>query len=132
MLTHRITSGWSRGSENIVRSFDLSAGAENNIDETIPAGANNLAVAFALDVSQLKALFMLSDKDVTVETNSGAAPINTFALKAGVPFVWNTNDASLRDTAGTAVATDVTGLFLTNAGASDALLQIRALLDPTI
>lgn len=132
MLTHRITHGWSSGSASLIRAFDVSAGAECNIDESIADGANNLAVALTLDVSQLKSLFMLSDKDVTVETNNGAVPVNVFALKAGVPFVWNINDAALRDTAGTAVVTDVTGLFVTNASGAAALLQIRALLDPTI
>ncbi len=130
MFTHRLTLGWASGSGSLQKSFDVTGGAEAGIDEAIPADSTNLALGFTADVSQIKSLFMLSDVDVVVETNSGSIPANVFTLAAGVPFVWHTGGAALRDTAGTAVTVDITALYVTAVAA--AALQIRALLDPTV
>lgn len=132
MLTHYVTRGWGIGSNAITKRLEIQAGAENNIDETIPGASTNLLVAYAVDVSQVKSLFLLSDKDVTVKTNNSGSPVNTFTLGAGVPFTWIVGDGTLKDTSGTTVSTDITTLYVTNAGADPALLQIRTLVDPTV
>lgn len=132
MLTHRITRGWAYGSEGFSKTIEISAGGQLILSETIPAGSVNLDVAFALDVSQAKVLALISDQDVTVKTNDGAAPDNTFTLPAGKPFIWINGDPALRDTGGTAVVTDIAKLVVSNAGDSDAVLQVSALFDPTV
>lgn len=132
MITHRISQGWSNGGNGLSRTREISAGAENNLDESIAAGAVNQLVAFVLDVSQLKALYLLAAAALTIKTNSSGAPANTFVLQPGVPFVWHDQMPALRDTAGVAVGTDITALYVSNAGADAVVLQLRSLLDPTV
>lgn len=129
MLSHSITRAWSRGNEQLLKQFAVQAGAEANLDESLPIGTNTL-VAFALDVSQCVSLFLLSDVALTLKTNSSGSPVNTFTLAAGVPFCWVLGDPPLRDNAGAAVTTDITALYATNAAIAQ--LQIRCLFDPTV
>ena|SRR5688572_29899204 len=130
MLTRTLILSY-RGADALNKTVDLQGGAELNLDELIPAGSNPLAIIFAMDVSQLKLLYLVSDKDITVKTNSNAVPVNTFTLAAGVPFVWGAGGAALRDTGGNLVNTDITSLQVVNAGEDDATLQVRSLYDPT-
>lgn len=133
MLTHRITRGWTPGSGNgFSATQELQADGEDNRSITVPANTADKQVALALDVSQLKALCLLSDKAVVIETNSSGSPVNTFSLAAGVPFVWAYGDAPLRDTAGTAVTTDITTIYITNDGDDDAEVKIGVLVDSTL
>jgi hypothetical protein len=85
-----------------------------------------MPLSLALDISQVKSLLISCDKAVTLKTNSSSTPTDTIAVKAGVPYIWNTDsyDACL-------VTADVTTAFLTNAGASDAAFSLRAIYDPT-
>lgn len=129
-ITHTLTRAWGLGSSRIEKIAAVPAGAEYNIDETIGAAASDAAVACALDVSQIKSLFIVADAAMTLETNDGGAPVNTITLQANIPFLWIVGDAPLRDTAGGAITTDITGLFVTSAAGG--LLQIRALVDPTV
>jgi len=131
MFTHTLNRSWSRGSESIGATVTAEAGSELNIDESIPGNTTDALVAFVLDVSQLKSLFMLSDVDVMVETNATTG-VNVFNLLAGVPYAWIVGDAAVRDTEGTAFTTDVTALYVTNGEADAAALQIRCLIDPTV
>lgn len=132
MFTHTLNRSWSRAGEAITKSFNVTGGAENNIDEAIPADTVDQLVAFTADVSQIKSLYIVSDKDILIQTNSGSAPANTFTLAAGRPFMWSTGDAALADTAGVAVTVDITALYVTNAHETiAAALQIRCLVDPT-
>lgn len=129
MFTHQVTRSWARGSDAIVKTFSVAAGAESNLDEAIPTGNNNL-VAFQLDVSQCLELFMVGAVALTVKTNSSGSPDNTFTLAAGVPFSWVLGDPPLRDTAGTAVAADITALYVS--AVAGGLFQLRSLSDPTV
>jgi hypothetical protein len=128
-FTHTITHGWSNGGGAITQAVAKTAGQEINIDENIAASQTDKAVALAIDVSQLKSLFILSDAAITLETNDGSAADDAITLAAGVPVVWQEGDA-----AACPLTTDVTGLFATTGaiGAGGANLQIRALVDPTV
>lgn len=132
MLTHTLIHVWqSDNGASFAGTVTVQAGLEVNVDEAIPESASDLEVAFAADVSQLKSLFLLSDKALTLKTNSDSAPDNTIALAAGVPFVWNhQNGVALRDTEDAAISTDIAKLYAT--GTDAAALKIRALLDPTV
>src|SRR5689334_9529881 len=132
MLTHTINRTWSGAGSSIAASVQLQGGAELNIDEAIPDGTTNGLVAFAMDVSQLKALFIKSDVAMTIKTNSSGSPVNTITLAANTPFVWAQGDPALRDTGNTAITTDITALYVTNASGNNGTLQIRALYDPTV
>jgi hypothetical protein len=128
-LTNSFTLGWNSGSSSIQKKYDITSGAQIEIDETFASGSDQL-MAFALDVSQLKGIFIVSDKTMTLETNSGGSPANTITLVANVPFLWTVGGAPLRDTAGVAVTVDITALYVTCG--STAVLQIRGIYDPTV
>lgn len=133
MLTHSYTRGWTNGGSTISKQVQANAGAEINVDETIPISTTDQLVAFALDVSQCKGLYIVSNVALLIQANDGTTPSNTITLAANTPFVWVFGDAALRDTAGAVITTDITGLYVTNASADTAaLLQIRAIYDPTV
>ena len=133
MLTNTFTRTWSNSGEQISKAVSISSGAEISIDDSIAAAQTNKLVAFAADVSQMKGLYMVSSLDLAVETNSAGAPANTFTLSANVPYMWVFGDAAIRDTAGVAVITVITALYVTNPSAETAVaLQIRMLIDPTL
>lgn len=126
-VTHRITHKIESPEGTIEKINDYSANSNQNIvGETIADGQTNKQLSFTLDVSAVKSFFMVSDQDVTFETNDGSSPDDTIALKADVPYVWNTDsyDAFL-------LGTDVTAIFITNASGETATLEIRAVQDPS-
>lgn len=99
------------------------------ISETISSGTDT-QVMFTCDVSAVKVFFAKASTATTVETNATNGSVNVFTLAAGVPFLWTSSDGgSFRDTAGTAVSTDVTTLYVTNVASTD--LEILVLLDAT-
>jgi hypothetical protein len=96
------------------------------INEAIADGATNAQVNAAIDVSATKSFLIVSDQDVTVETNSGSTPDDTIDLVANQPYTWNPDayDDFL-------LGTDVTAFFITNASGETATVQIEALIDAT-
>jgi hypothetical protein len=107
-------------------SIQLSASADGEFDEVVPPTTTNMPFSLALDISQVKSLFLLSDQDVTLKTNSSSSPTDTIALKANIPYVWFTN---AYDTC--KITADVTTAFITNAGATAANVSARWLYDIT-
>ena len=123
-ITHTLTYQWASGAGSITHAIAVSSGAENNLDEAIPENSTDLVVAFALDVSQLKALYMVADAAMTVKTNTGAD--QTFTLVANTPMAWNSGSPIVNP-----ITVDITtGLKVTNTTAGT--LRIRALIDPTL
>lgn len=132
VITHRFTRGWTSGNGNgFSQTLAIAADGEDN-RVISAAGDSTQQVALAIDVSQLKGLALLSDQDVTLKTNSSGSPANVFTLAAGVPFLWFYGDPALHDTAGTAVSTDVTTLYIVNAGDDAASVLICVLVDSTL
>lgn len=113
-------------STSITASKTYEGSLRVSIAETIAIAASNFLVACTLDVSAIKSIRIQSDQDLTFETNSGGSPVDTIALKAGVPYVWNTDsyDACL-------LGTDVTALYLTNASGVAAAFKLEAIVDAT-
>lgn len=132
MFTHTVTRQVSTSSGGPVGGqFSLSAGAENNIDEAIPGGATNLAVAFAIAIAKLRSICIVSDQDLVIKTNSSTVPANQFELLAGVPLIWTVSDGGSFQDTDSAEVTSITSLFVTNAEDVSATLRILALVDPT-
>jgi len=94
--------------------------------ESVADSQTDFELNFDLDVSACKSFYLESDQDVTFETNNGAAPDDTIALKASEPYVWHTQsyDSFL-------LSTDVTSVFITNASGSAAVIYCVALFDVT-
>jgi hypothetical protein len=115
----------------INRTLEVECEAESNLDLDVPVG-NNQLTAFVLDVSQLKFLYIVAAGALTIKTNSSGSPANTITLAADVPFQWILGDNALRDTANAAITTDITALYITNAGEAPVNLQLLSGFDPTV
>jgi len=129
-FTHTHVQNFQRGSEGglISKSVTVTADAESNLDVAVPDSSTDLEVAYELDVSVLKSFYLVSDQDVTIETNDGTTPSDVFTLVAGEPLVWWTGSPLPNPFASEA---DVAALFVTNASGATANLQLRSLQDPT-
>jgi len=124
----KIKRGWSFAGEALEKEETVTAGQIVTIDEPIADSETDYLIALTLDVSQIKAIYLESDQDITLETNDGSTPDDTISLSADVPQEWSESDgAALRP-----LATDVTALYVTNASGSTANLKARFLVDPTV
>lgn len=129
-MTHaiKIKRGFSYQGLQLERDEDLASGEMVAIDEEIADSETDKLVALTLDVSQVKAIYLESDQDITLETNDGAVPDDTISMAADVPQLWSESDgAALRP-----LTVDVTGLYVTNASGSAATLKAWFLVDPTL
>lgn len=125
-ISHTFTRKWVSDGAEITKDEIVSAGSEQNIDESIPDSSTDLLVNWTCDYSALKGLFIVSDQDIVLETNDGSSPDNTISLTANVPLLW-TAEGYLTNP----FTADVTALYVTNASGSAANLKIRSLYDPT-
>jgi hypothetical protein len=125
-FTHVVTERVTIGGVTITEQNTLTAGQKISIDEAV-AIANDVLIAMSVDVSQVKSVYILCDQDVLLETNSSSSPAQTLSLKAGIPYIWYTNKYSAL-----VFSTDITALYVTNATASVANLQLEILTDPTV
>lgn len=110
--------------ESEVNSFTDSA--ELRIDEAIADAQTDVLIAMVLDVSAVKAFYMVCDQNVTAEFNNSTTGTPAISLLAGIPYVWHASayDAFL-------LTVDVTQLFISNASGATANLKVRALYDST-
>lgn len=126
VFTHRITRKVATAGLSISSEKAYTGDGQGSRDIAIPDSTTDLQVDISIDVSQIQAIFMLSDKDLTLETNDGATPADVINLKAGVPYVWHAGSYFTN-----LLATDVTKLFLTNNSGSAARFQLEVVVDST-
>ena len=80
-----------------------------------------------IDVSEVVLLYINSTQDVTLETNDGTTPDDTFTLKANEPYVWWLNAPFVNK-----LTTDITtNVFITNTSGASATVTFEAILDTT-
>lgn len=109
-------------------SFTGSATRRSSVDESIATGQTDKLVQFVSDISTIALFVMISDQNITVETNSGSAADKSFTVLANVPVIWYTG---IGTTVTQFLAADVTALYITNASGSTARLQIECYEDAT-
>lgn len=127
-ITHEHTYKWQlSGGPSIEKTVSKSAGAEVNLDEPVASSQTDYPINVAIDVSELKALYLVSDQDCVVETNSGSVPDDTINLEANVPVVWAKPASGTKPVCPLTV--DVTKFYVTNTAALT--LKLRCLVDPT-
>ena len=128
-FTHTVTFTHSGGSTSVDQSVALTSGSEQNLSEAVADSTSDGLVAFTCDFSQLKALTIKSDQDISICTNdtSGGSPDQTLTITANIPYVWVYGSGITCP-----ITTDITALYVTNASGSTANLEIRALEDPTV
>jgi len=104
----------------------ISADAKDERRIAVPIGATDYLEEIAFTVARLKAIMILADQDLTLETNDGGAPDDTIALVAGKPYVWESGSyfANL-------FTVPVTALYFTNASGVAAEVQILVFNDST-
>ncbi|HME96754.1 MAG TPA: hypothetical protein VKN16_21340 [Methylomirabilota bacterium] len=126
-FTHTIRTIFSSaGGASVQGSVASVADAEDNRDIVVPPTTTDHPVALTLAFASLKSLFILSDQDVSFQTNNAATPVDTLTLKANVPFTWVSTGGVVNP-----FTANITSLFLTNAGATAATVQIRLAVDST-
>ena len=125
-FTHTIKLGWGNGARSLEGNKNYSAGLQVSLDEAFASDAADLELTVAIDVSEIKSLYIISDQDVKVETNDGTTPDDTIDLVANVPYVWTTDSY---DTCKLTV--DVTAFFLTQLAATAGTLKLECVVDPT-
>lgn len=127
MFQHTVIQSVQTPSGQLNAGTKTYQGAANlELSEIIAGLATDFLVNMAFKVANVKSVVITSDQDITLETNSGASPGNTIAIKANVPYIWNTDSY---DTSKFTV--DVTAFYFTNAGANPANVEGRVLYDPT-
>lgn len=126
-FVHTLARTWQASGRSIESPKTYSGDAQESLDVDVADSETDFEIAFQLDVSQIQSIYIVSDQDVTLETNNGSSPAETINLLAGVPYVWATGDylANL-------LATDITALFVTNASGSAARFQLEVVSDPTV
>lgn len=125
-MLHTLVQSLTSPSGQKSASLQFNAAAVLELDEAIAAVTTNQAVALSFVVAKVVSIFILTDADLTLKTNSSSSPTNTIALKSGVAYFWftpNAYNACL-------FTSDVTTAFLTNAGANAANCYIRILYTP--
>ncbi len=125
-FTLEIVEKVTNGGDPIVKTNTFSNTYRKSVDESVATAQTDYLVSFELTVAKCVAFFMVSDQDVTIETNSGSSPTNTIALKAGIPYVWYTNKYDSFK-----LTSDVTKIYVTNASGNTANVKIEALVDAT-
>ncbi len=125
-FSQTVTQGWSGNGRGYTASKAYSADGSESRDVSVPDSSTDLEVVIGIDYDEVVNLFLYSDQDVTIETNSGSVPDDTISLKAGVPLNWNAD--SYFDNP---LSADVTSLFITNASGAAATVRIEVLQDST-
>ena len=122
--TYTIVEAVTAAGRTITKENSYTENAQNGISEPIPDQSTDLEVDFVLDVSAIKAIVIVSDQDITLETNNGTTPDDTINLVAGVPYIWT--DKSYH---ACLLTTDVTALFITNSSGSAATRALESWLN---
>jgi len=125
-IEHTITYEHSNAGNTVRKASIVSNGLEMNYSEPVANSVTDLAIACAFLVAKLKSIFMWTDVNMIIETNSSSAATNTFSLLANIPLVWTPDSYHANP-----FTANVTALFATNPGLVDGTLQIRMIVDPT-
>jgi len=112
------------------RSYQVEFSAQGDgpieAEVDVPGSTTDQEVTIQIDVDKVEFLMILSDQDVTLETNNASTPDDTINLKANRPYLWwkNHYDSFL-------LTVDVTKVYLTNAGANAAVVSFVGVQDIT-
>jgi hypothetical protein len=129
--THTWGLSFKSGGQSVSTTTEVvTSSGEANISETIAMNADNVVINMAIDVSALKSIFLLAEKNMTLATNDDldGSPDHTIVLVAGQALRWTVNSSNASPFADS--ATDVVDIRVTN-GAVAGNLQIWTLQDAT-
>lgn len=103
---------------------NITGDLQTEMSQVIAAGATNVNILLAIDITKVKLLLIKSSVNMTFKTNSSGSPANTINLLAGIPYVWAAGGYETL-----VLTTNVSSIFVTNGTATDGLLEVYALSD---
>lgn len=127
-FVHKVTRSFARGGDTLSVVQSITVEQEVNLDMQVANAVTDGLHALTLDVSQMKTMYLYSDRAVTLETNDGTTPGATVSLAAGIPRLWSSTSGETNPFG----STDVTALYVTNASGAAANIKIRIGIDPTV
>lgn len=121
-LTHKLAV--SGGEVSKTQTFSGDGKTQRQV--VVADSATDFLVTIAIDVSHIKAIMIVSDQDITMETNDGTTPDETINLLADNPLVWYEGSyyANL-------LASDITALYFSNSSGAVATVDILVIHDST-
>jgi len=126
-LTHTVGVIYRTGVGTITNTTDTYTGdGEVNIDDTVAGPSTNKQYAVTFLTADIASLCIYSDVALTLKTNTTTG-VDVITLLAGKQVVWNTDHDEACP-----IASNVTALYVTNAGATVANLKIRVLLNSEV
>lgn len=123
---HTVTQRVTTPGRTVNSEKAYSGDAQESRTIAIADSVTDQLVNLTLDVSQIKSVYMVSDQDITVETNDGTTPTDTINLKADVAVLWNADIGYSNP-----FTADVTALYLSNASGSAATFEMEIVHDAT-
>lgn len=127
-LTHTVGITYKTELGTIANTTDSYSGdAESNLDDTVAGPSTDKQYNMNVVAADIVSCVFYSDKALTLKTNSTSSPGNTITLVAGKQLVWNSDHPEVAP-----ITTNLTTLYVTNAGTTVANLKIRILKDAEV
>lgn len=82
------------------------------INTSVPASTANQLLTLSFSHTTLQAIFLLSNQNLTVKTNSSGSPAQIINLLAGIPYQWSLSAGYFSNP----ITTAVTAFYLTTPG----------------
>lgn len=122
-ITHKLTFSISSDSAGTPLSGVQSEVGSTEIIQDVNYGASltDQLLTVAFNFANVQTIFLLSDKGLKIETNSGSSPVNTINLKPGSPLAWSISEGYFPNP----FTANVTAFYITTTVA--ARLQVKIL-----
>ena len=127
-IQQNASGGGLSKSQATVVTGDNSYGLET----VVAIGAADDLLIIALDYDEIRGLYILSDQDLTINTNSTGAPDDTIELIANEPLEWHKFATPGEEYFTNPFTVDVTKMYLTNGSGVEANLTIIVVQDATV
>lgn len=128
MATHKVTMAVLGSGIELSKDISYTNTGVALIDgETLATASDDEEMAFTLDFSACKAFYLVSDQDITFDTNAAdPGHDDQISLLANEPYVWHETSYHTF-----LIGTDITSVFISNNSGSTATIYCLALSDPT-
>ena len=127
MLTVRSEYQDSETNSRSIETYTHTAGLAHVLSVPFVNSDADKLVELNIDISQLQCIVIHADQPMTLETNDGTTPDDTFGFLAGDMIDWSTSSPEPNP-----FTADITALYVTANGDEDGTLTIYALEDPTV
>lgn len=88
-ISHKVSYGLSSSSSAGLSGAQNEAGNTEIVQDVLyAANLTNQLLAVSFTQSALQSVMLVSDKGLTIKTNSSGSPQETIVLKPGIPLCW--------------------------------------------